>query len=136
MSLTCQSNFGPFLGHSLRRPLSCEIPFRRGPRHWGQSAAPAVRQDMPRLMGIRNKHRALMLHLRAARTGTMQIYHFAVTWLRRPGRKSGRPGSHRLQYSSNAFLTGGLEGAMYTDRRHFIRLGFGGAMAGLLSLAA
>src|SRR6185503_20729367 len=42
MLFTCQSSLGPSLGHCLRRPFSCEIPLRSGPRHCGQSCAGAV----------------------------------------------------------------------------------------------
>src|SRR5260370_15256858 len=42
------SSLGPSLGHSLSRPLSCEIPLRPGPRHCGQSAAPAASESTPK----------------------------------------------------------------------------------------
>src|SRR5262245_6262922 len=42
MSFTCQSNLGPSFGHCLRRPLSCDIPSRCGPRHCGQSEVVAA----------------------------------------------------------------------------------------------
>src|SRR5260370_42553856 len=39
MFLTCHSSFGPALGHSFSKPVSCETPSRCGPRHCGQSSA-------------------------------------------------------------------------------------------------
>src|ERR1043166_8633770 len=42
MSLTCQTSFGPSLGHSLSRPFSSEMPSRLGPRHCGQSVARTI----------------------------------------------------------------------------------------------
>src|SRR5262245_33817657 len=45
ISESCQSSFGPALGHSLRRPVSCEMPVRCGPRSWGQSAAQATQES-------------------------------------------------------------------------------------------
>ena len=50
ISLTCQSSFGPSLGHSCNRLVSFEMPSRCGPRHCGQSAAcsaVAERRQMP-----------------------------------------------------------------------------------------
>src|SRR6516225_8341851 len=42
--LDVHNSFGPSLGQPLSRPVSLETPVRSGPRHCGQSAAPARAQ--------------------------------------------------------------------------------------------
>src|SRR5262245_7214912 len=53
MSLAVQRSGGPSLGHSLRSPVSVEMPVREGPRHCGQSpGAPVSAGDMPNVSAM------------------------------------------------------------------------------------
>src|SRR5947209_8879842 len=92
MSFICQSNFGPSLGHSLSKPVSREIPFRRGPRHCGQSAAPANTQKTPSAAPTTSNHRVFIGNLRREGLGLGSL---ATAAAPRPGLVAlSLPGTH------------------------------------------
>src|SRR4029453_14145969 len=63
MSLSCQRSFGPAPAPPFSNPVSCETPLRRGPRHWGQSAAAPAREKRTEPAAKRKNHRVFMPHL-------------------------------------------------------------------------
>ena len=61
--------FGPLAGHFANQPVSCEMPFKSGPRQRNQSAALATEQTETMRAMVTNFVNFMSAHFTHARTG-------------------------------------------------------------------